>query len=70
MHASSSLAFCTPWLADDAEDAARVMGPDYHAHGLEKNRHVVDAFCQAAFADGLTRRRLTSDDVFAEFLKT
>lgn len=60
----------SPWLADDVEDAARVMGQDYHQHGLEKNRQVVDVFCQSAFADGLTRRRLTVDDVFAEFLET
>ncbi len=46
------------------------MGADYHAHGLEKNRHAVDVFCRSAFEDGLTRRRLTADDVFADFLKS
>jgi hypothetical protein len=46
------------------------MGADYHAHGLEKNRHAVGVFCRAAFEDGLTRRRLTADDVFADFLRS
>ena len=46
------------------------MGADYHAHGLEKNRHAVEVFCRSAFEDGLTRRRLTADDVFADFLKS
>jgi 4,5-dihydroxyphthalate decarboxylase len=60
----------SPWLIGDVEDAARVMGTDYHAHGFEKNRHAVDTFCQGAFEDGLTKRRLTAADLFAEFLET
>ena len=59
----------SPWLIDDVEQAARLMGTSYHAHGLDANRHAVDAFCEAAFADGLTRRRVTVDGFFAEFLK-
>ena len=60
----------SPWLIEDVEDAARLMGPSYHAHGLDKNRHAVDMFCQSAFEDGLTKRRLKVEDFFAEFLKT
>jgi 4,5-dihydroxyphthalate decarboxylase len=59
----------SPWLIADAEDAVRLMGADYHEHGLEKNRHVVDVFCRSAFEDGLTKRRLTVDDFFADFVK-
>jgi 4,5-dihydroxyphthalate decarboxylase len=58
----------SPWLIGDVEDAARVMGTDYHAHGLEKNRQVIDTFCQGAFDDGLTKRRVTVDEYFSEFL--
>jgi 4,5-dihydroxyphthalate decarboxylase len=60
----------SPWLIADVEDAVRLMGADYHAHGLEKNRHVVDAFCRGAHDDGLTKRRVSVDEFFAEFLKT
>lgn len=59
----------SPWLIEDVEDAARVMGTSYHAHGLEKNRHAVDVFCRSAFEDGLTKRRLRADDFFADFIK-
>jgi 4,5-dihydroxyphthalate decarboxylase len=59
----------SPWLIEDVEDAARLMGADYHAHGLQKNRHAVDVFCRSAFEDGLTRRHLTVEDFFADFLK-
>ena len=57
----------SPWLIEEVEHTARLMGPDYHAHGLDRNRRAVDTFCQAAFDDGLTTRRLTADDFFAEF---
>jgi 4,5-dihydroxyphthalate decarboxylase len=59
----------SPWQIETVEEALRVMGADCYAHGLEKNRHVVDTFCQGAFRDGLTKRALTSDDFFADFLK-
>jgi len=59
----------SPWLIDDVEQAARLMGTAYHAHGLEANRHAVDTFCEGAFRDGLTRRRVTVDEFFSEFLK-
>ena len=60
----------SPWLIEEVEGAARVMGAAYHAHGLEPNRRAVDTFCQAAFDDGLTKRRVTVDEFFAEFLQT
>jgi 4,5-dihydroxyphthalate decarboxylase len=58
----------SPWLIEDVEDAVRVMGSDYHTHGLEKNRHAVDLFCRSAFDDGLTKRRLTVEEFFGDFL--
>ncbi|MCA1586829.1 MAG: hypothetical protein LC791_19350, partial [Acidobacteria bacterium] len=58
----------SPWLIGDVEDAARLMGPDYHAHGFERTRHAVDLFCQSAFDDGLTKRRVSVEDFFQEFL--
>jgi 4,5-dihydroxyphthalate decarboxylase len=57
----------SPWLIGDIEAAELTMGAEYHAHGLEQNRHAVDIFCQAAFDDGLTKRRIPVDEFFAEF---
>jgi hypothetical protein len=45
------------------------MGTDHFVHGLEKNRAQVDVFCQSAFEDRLTNRRVTADEYFAEFLR-
>lgn len=58
----------SPWLMADIEAAEQLMGADYHAHGLEKNRHAVDTFCQGAFDDGLTKRRISVEEFFAEFV--
>jgi 4,5-dihydroxyphthalate decarboxylase len=60
----------SPWLIEEVEGAARVLGTTYHAHGLEPNRRALDTFCQAAFDDGLTKRRVTVDEFFQEFLRT
>lgn len=59
----------SPWMIKEVEDTELLMGPDYHTHGLAKNRAVVDAFCRAAFEDGLTSRRITVDEYFQEFLE-
>jgi 4,5-dihydroxyphthalate decarboxylase len=60
----------SPWLIDDVEQAVRLMGATYHAHGLDANRHAVDVFCEGAYRDGLTRRKVTVDEFFAEFART
>jgi hypothetical protein len=46
------------------------LGRYFHPHGLEKNRHALDVFCQSGFEDGLTKRRVTVDEFFAEFIKS
>lgn len=60
--------YSSPWLIADVEETDMVMGSDYFAHGLEKNRASLDLFCQSAFEDGLTQRRVTVDEYFGEFL--
>ncbi len=60
--------YASPWLMAEVEETDLVMGRDHFAHGLEKNRGQIDVFCQSAFEDGLTKRRVTVDEYFAEFL--
>lgn len=60
----------SPWIISDIQEAEHLMGSDYHAHGLEKNRHAVDTFCQGGFDDELTKRRVTVEEFFADFLNT
>jgi 4,5-dihydroxyphthalate decarboxylase len=60
----------SPWLIEEVEGAARLSGTTYHAHGFDKNQRAVDVFCQAAFDDGLTARRVTAEELFSDFLQT
>ncbi len=62
--------YSTPWQIEDVEATRLLLGPRFHAHGLEKNRTEIDTFCQAGFDDGLTKRRVSVEEYFAEFLKS
>lgn len=60
--------YASPWLIAEVEAADLVVGRDHFAHGLEKNRAQIDVFCRSAFEDGLTKRRVTVEEFFAEFV--
>lgn len=58
----------SPWLLDDLETQARLMGPSFEPYGLgEENRRMVARFCEEQHAQGLIPRPLDADSVFAEF---
>jgi 4,5-dihydroxyphthalate decarboxylase len=58
----------SPWLLDDLEAQARLMGPDFEANGLgPENRRMIARFCEEQHAQGLIPRPLDPDSVFAEF---
>jgi 4,5-dihydroxyphthalate decarboxylase len=38
--------YASPWLMAEVEETDQLMGRDYFAHGFEKNRSQVDAFCR------------------------
>jgi 4,5-dihydroxyphthalate decarboxylase len=61
--------YATPWQIADVEATDTAMRRDYHAHGLEPNRRALDVFCEQAWKDGLTKRRVTVEDYFADFLR-
>jgi hypothetical protein len=46
------------------------MGEDFHSYGLNKNRPVLELFCQQGHAAGLTDRLVSVDEYFAEFLES
>ena len=61
--------YSTPWEIAEVEQTDLLMGPAFHSHGLEENHREVDVFCQGGFDDGQTKRRITVEEYFAEFLK-
>lgn len=60
----------SPWLIDDVEQTDRHIGAKGYAPGMEANRHALEQFCEGAFLDGMTRRKVTVNEMFAEYLAT
>jgi 4,5-dihydroxyphthalate decarboxylase len=56
--------FPLPWGAPLAEEAAKTFGNNLFPYGLDANRTTLEAFCRFAHAQGITRQRLTPDDLF------
>jgi 4,5-dihydroxyphthalate decarboxylase len=55
-----------PWLTAQIEEAKREMGPDWWPYGVAANRHVLDTFLRYHHEQGLSRRRLAPEELFAK----
>jgi 4,5-dihydroxyphthalate decarboxylase len=62
---TAALKAMLPWLVAHVEQARREMGPDWWSYGLEPNRHVLDTFLRYHREQGLSRRRLAPEALFA-----
>lgn len=56
--------YCLPWAVDHAEQMKKKFGGDFFPYGLEPNRKTLEAFCQYAHEQGLTRVRAKPEDLF------
>ncbi|HYU12898.1 MAG TPA: hypothetical protein VEK82_10010 [Stellaceae bacterium] len=66
--AQRNFPYVSPWLEAELEDTEALMGADFYADGLDKNRHQIEVFCRQAHESGLTDRLVTTEEYFAEFL--
>jgi hypothetical protein len=53
-----------PWFSNLIDEDRRVLGDDWWPYGIEANRKAVDAFLRYHFEQGLSKRRLTCEDIF------
>jgi len=67
--AQKGFPYATPWLEAELEDTAAVMGDDFHPYGVEPNRAQIEMFAAEAFRLGLTRRQVTLEEYFADYLQ-
>ncbi len=67
--AQKGFPYATPWLEAELEATVAVMGEDFHPYGIERNRGQIDMFAGEAFRLGLTSRRVTADEYFADYLQ-
>ena len=70
---SAALKTMLPWLTAHVEEARREMGDDFWPYGLDRNRKALDTFLRYHFEQGLSKRLLTPEELFApeslEFFK-
>ena len=68
---TAALPAMLPWLTAHVEEARRELGEDWWPYGLAPNRHVLDTFLRYHHEQGLSRRRLQPEELFAaETLET
>ena len=63
-----SFPYVSPWLEAELEETRAAMGDDPYGHGLERNRATMAIFCDMGHRLGLTEKRVSVDDYFAEFI--
>ena len=57
--------FPLPWLAQHALQWREEMGTDFWPYGLDANRPTLEAFVQFGFEQGICKRKLSVDEMFA-----
>ena len=61
---TAALSYMLPWLPVELERTRQLLGADYWSYGLEPNRAQLDTFLRYHHEQGLSRRRLTPDELF------
>jgi len=60
-----------PWQAAHVEEARRELGEDWWPYGFEPNRRVLETFLRYHHEQGLSKRLLKAEELFApETLKS
>ena len=54
-----------PWLHAHVEEARREMGDDFWPYGFDKNRNTFETFLRYHHEQGLSKRRLNPEELFA-----
>ena len=61
----------TPWFSKLFEDNRRLLGEDWWPYGVSANRKAIDTYLRYHHEQGLSKRRLTCEDIFVpELLDT
>lgn len=65
LHDTGSLQTMLPWLVRHVEETESLMGRDYWPYGLGPNLHTLRTFLRYHYEQGLSKRRLEPQDLFA-----
>jgi 4,5-dihydroxyphthalate decarboxylase len=65
LYQTAALKVMLPWLIAHVEEARREMGADFWPYGLEANRKTLETFLRYSHEQGLSKRRLKPEELFA-----
>ena len=66
LHETAALKVMLPWLVQHLAETERAMGTDYWSYGYERNIVPVGRLLQYHHAQGLSKRLLTTEEIFAK----
>src|SRR3954454_9457103 len=62
---TAALKTMLPWQVSHVEETRKEMGQDWWPYGFKPNRHVLDTFLRYHHEQGLSKRRLKPEELFA-----
>jgi 4,5-dihydroxyphthalate decarboxylase len=65
LYVTAALKVSLPWLTKHVEDARALMGDDFWAYGFAPNRATLDTFLRYHHEQGLSKRKLEPEELFA-----
>jgi 4,5-dihydroxyphthalate decarboxylase len=65
LYVTAALKAMLPWLIAHVEEARELMGVDFWPYGFEKNRETIATFLRYHHEQGLSRRLLKPEELFA-----
>jgi 4,5-dihydroxyphthalate decarboxylase len=65
LYDSGALSTMLPWLTQHVEETRALMGTDFWPYGLELNTHTLATFLRYSFEQGLSKRHLKPEELFA-----
>ena len=65
LYQTAALKAMLPWLTAHVEETRREMGADFWPYGLEKNHETLATFLRYSYEQGLSKRLLKPEDLFA-----
>jgi len=61
----NALLVTLPWLVAEVEQTVALMGEDFWRYGAKENAREIDALTRYSYEQGLVKRKLTIEDLFA-----
>jgi 4,5-dihydroxyphthalate decarboxylase len=65
LYVTAALKTSLPWLTKHVEDTRALMGDDFWKYGFHENRKVLDTFLRYHHEQGLSKKRLQPEELFA-----